>query len=317
MTTSDHNRARAAAPGIALLAATAAALIWANSPWHHAYDTVWHGWRHTAVNDGLMSVFFFGVGLEVMRELRRGELRDPAHATVPIVAALGGMAVPALLYIAIVPAHARHGWGIPMATDIAFALTVLSLAGGRRVPRAMRAFVLTLAVVDDIGAVIVIALVYRPSGLPVHPTLIAVALGMAVPLRLGGRLERRLAPWVSALILPVFALANAGVRLADTAVTRVTVAVAVALVVGKLVGVTAGSAFAAHQRMPGRLTPALNGRHVAGVGLVAGIGFTVALFVADLAFADPATTAAAKLGVLAGSLLAAGLATAYLRTTRF
>ena len=300
-------------PGLLLLAATAAALVWANSPWHASYETAWHGWRHTAVNDGLMSVFFFVVGLEVRRELTRGELRDRAHATVPVVAAIGGMAVPALLYLALAPAGSRHGWGIPMATDIAFALTVLNLAASRRAPSAMRAFLLTLAVVDDIGAVAVIAVAYHPPGLPVHPTLIAVVAGLAMPAALSGKLERALTPWTGLVVLPAFALANAGVRLAETSMSRVTLAVAAGLVVGKPIGAVAGAAFAAHERTPGRLTPALAAEHVAAVGLTAGIGFTVSLFIADLAFDDGATRAAAKLGVLLGSAAAGVLAAVFMR----
>jgi NhaA family Na+:H+ antiporter len=285
-------------PGLVLLAATAAALVWANSPWHHAYETAWHGWRHTAVNDGLMSVFFFVVGLEVRRHR--------SLAPGPVAAAVGGMVVPALLFLAVAPASARHGWGIPMATDVAFALAVLDAAGRRA--RALRPFLLTLAVVDDIGAVLVIALVYRPPGLPVHPTLLAVAIGLAFPPRRAGALERALTPWTTLVVLPLFALANAGVRLADTAVSRLTLAVALALAVGKPVGVVLGALAA--PRTPSR-------PHLLGVGLVAGVGFTVSLFVADLAYDRPSQRAAAKLGVLAGSAVAAAAAGAYNRRARF
>jgi NhaA family Na+:H+ antiporter len=285
-------------PGLVLLAATAAALAWANSPWHESYETVWHGWRHTAVNDGLMSVFFFVVGLELRRHR--------SLAVPPVAAAVGGMVVPALLFLALAPGDARHGWGIPMATDVAFALAVLDTAGHRA--RALRSFLLTLAVVDDIGAVLVIAVVYHPPGLPVHPTLLAVALGLAFPPRRAGALERALAPWTTLVVLPVFALANAGVRVADTAVSRLTLAVALALAVGKPVGVVLGTWAA--PRTPSR-------PHVLGVGLVAGIGFTVSLFVADLAYDDAGYRGAAKLGVLAGSAVAALASSAYNRRARF
>jgi NhaA family Na+:H+ antiporter len=288
-----------------LLAATVAALVWANSPWHVGYDTAWHGWRHHAVNDGLMSVFFLAVGCEVKRELTIGTLRDRAHATVPALAALGGMAVPALVYLA-VARHQPGGWGVPMATDVAFALAVLS-AAGPRVTRSMRAFLLTLAVVDDIGAVVVIALFYRPPGLPVHPTLLAVVLGLALPVRHAGRVERALGPWSALVVLPVFALANAGVRIVggDERIVAVTIGVAAGLVVGKVVGITGATALAVRLRL-GRLPADLGLGDVAAVGLIAGVGFTVALLVAGLAFpgSRPATTAA-KVGVLGGSALAA------------
>jgi NhaA family Na+:H+ antiporter len=356
--------------GLVLLAATVAALVWANSPWSGSYDDFWHhevtvgsgSWaiRESLghwVNDALMAVFFFVVGLEIKRELVRGELQDRRAAALPAIAALGGMVVPAVLYAIVVGGgEGGSGWGIPMATDIAFAVGVLALLGDR-VPRGIKVFVLTLAIVDDIGAIVVIAVFYA-SGLEggwllgalgglllvvgarrlgvhlpvayiplgaavwyctyrsgIHPTISAVALGLltpAVPVK--GRavleeLESRLHPWSSYFVIPIFALANAGVALnadgiADAAGSRVTWGIVVGLVLGKFVGVAGATVLGARSGV-GRLPSGVGTRHVLGAGAVAGIGFTVSLFVTGLAFDDPTLEAQAKIGILAGSLVAA------------
>lgn len=292
-------------PTVLLVSATAAALLWANSPWSTAYEDLWHGWAHTLVNDGLMSVFFLAIGIEVKRELAEGELRDRRHAAVPAIAAVGGMVVPAALYYAI----ARDGgWGVPMATDIAFAVGVVS-ALGRRVPRAVVVFLLTLAVVDDIGAIVVILLFYSEGG--IHPPLVAVAAGLLLPVRWTRAWERPLTRVSTLLVLPVFAFANAGVSLDGAAATPVTVGIVVGLVAGKTLGITA-AAWAAVRLGIGRLPDGATWRHLVGVGLVAGIGFTVSLFVAGLAYADPATVAEAKVGILAASSLAAAAGAVWL-----
>ncbi|MDI1449052.1 Na+/H+ antiporter NhaA [Polyangium sp. 6x1] len=396
-----------AASGILLLVAAAVALVWANSRWAESYFHLWHtplGIRVGAftfertlewfVNDGLMVIFFFVVGMEIRREIHHGELSTWRRAALPAAAALGGMLAPAALYLTLAGAPAtRSGWGVPMATDIAFAVGILTLLG-KRVPAALRVLLLALAVIDDLGAIVVIALFYSSgiaaSGLLVaaagfggllamqrfgvraklayvppalvvwggiyaagiHPTIAGVLVGLVTPVRawlgpdgfvVGVReeLERlgktppealsshalaetlrhvdvarreamspaesliaTLHPWVAFGIMPVFALANAGVRVTggslDPAAFRVLVAVMVGLVVGKPIGVLLASAIALRLRL-GTLPLGMRLRHLVVLGVVAGVGFTMALFIAQLAFSDASLLAAAKLGVLAAS----------------
>lgn len=401
------------AGGVVLLLATGVALIWANSAFSDAYEKLWktelslrvggfglsEDLRHW-VNDGLMAIFFFVVGLEIKRELVRGELREARKAALPVVAALGGMVVPAIIYLALngTGGQAGRGWGIPMATDIAFAVGVLALLGPR-VPSSLKVFVLSLAIADDIGAITVIAVFYSdgihllPLGLAVgllalvillrsirvwripvyvvlgvgvwlavlesgvHATIAGVALGLLTPvnpldpsrrsqIRLDGpeqestsethprwlretklslhasasvaeRLEHDLHPWTSYVIIPVFALANAGVSLSrgalfDALGSSVTLGVALGLVAGKIVGIT-GFSWAAHRLGLGSLPDGTTWPQLIGAAAIAGIGFTVALFIAGLAFEDAAIQAQAKVGILLGSLLAAGIGAIVLR----
>ena len=336
-----------AASGSALVLLALVALVWANSPARAGYESWWatglgpHDLRHW-VNDGLMALFFLVVGLEIKRELVVGELRDRRAA-----------AVPALLFLALVGGGARRGWGVPMATDIAFSLGVLGLLGSR-VPPGARVFLLALAIVDDLGAVAVIAVAYTSevdlrwlaggavavaavallrgrwwavlslgpaawwctSESGVHATVAGVALGLVIPVSRGERYEHRLHPFTSYLVVPVFALANAGVALTGTlgapGAGRVAAAIFVALVLGKLVGV-AGATWLCVRLRVGVLPPGLGAAHAAGIAATAGIGFTVSLFVVGLAYpAAPALAAGAKVGVLAASVAAAGLGAALL-----
>ena len=308
------------------------------------------------VNDGLMTLFFFVVGLEIKRELVVGDLRDRQTAALPVAAAIGGMVVPALIFVALNLGGAGiDGWAIPMATDIAFALAVLAIVGSKA-PKELKLFLLTLAIVDDIGAIVVIALFYgegidlrwlagtaavivvialmrlaavaHPAWyvLPgvalwivtfesgVHATIAGVILGLLTPTGpVGGRevltdLEDGLHPWSSFLVVPVFALANAGVVLdhasLEAAVTgTVAWGVLLGLVVGKPLGIMTASALAVRLRV-GVLPDGIRLRHLAGVSLIAGIGFTVSLFVADLAF-EGGLLGEAKVAILAASLVAA------------
>jgi Na+:H+ antiporter, NhaA family len=313
------------------------------------------------VNDGLMTLFFFVVGLEIKREIVAGELREPRRAMLPVIAAVGGMVVPALLYAAVnVGGDTLDGWAIPMATDIAFALGVVALLGPR-VPSELKLFLLTLAIVDDIGAIVVIALFYTDdvslgwlavavTGLglivllrrigawtvPLHlvigvgvwwaaeqsgvqATIAGVALGLLAPVT--DDLEERLHPWSSYLIVPIFALANAGLSLSASAVadalsSSVTIGVVLGLVVGKPVGIL-GATWIARRQGWGELAPGLRPLHVGGMGAVAGIGFTVSLFVTGLAFTDGTRMADdAKLGILVASLVAAAIGAAILSRPR-
>jgi NhaA family Na+:H+ antiporter len=346
-----------------VVVAVVAALIWANGPWRHSYHDVW-SWRvplgldrlhlrwtlEEWVNDSFMSVFFFVVGVEIKRELTTGHLRDRRAALLPALAALGGMAIPALLFRFVSdPAH-DHGWGIPMATDIALAVGMVALLGDR-LPRSMRVFLLALAVADDIGAIVVIAVFYggstrwgwlagavatvavaafavnrRVRWTPlyfvlaivgwyflvrsgVHPTLMGVAFGLIAPVGALEQLEHTWHPWSSFVIVPVFALANAGVELgfhaARSAVTsRLGIGIIVGLVVGKVIGIT-GVTYLVVRLGWSRLPDGATWRSVIGVALFGGIGFTVALFVSVLALPGYDSLEAAKLAVLIASCLAA------------
>jgi NhaA family Na+:H+ antiporter len=408
-----------ASSGILLLAAAVGALIWANVA-AGSYDRAWHTeltvgvgrWdisqdlRHW-VNEAAMAVFFFVVGLEIKREFVSGELREPRVAALPAIAAAGGMVLPALVYLAINGGGAgSRGWGIPMATDIAFAVGVLALVG-RGLPSSIRLFLLTLAIVDDIGAILVIAIFYSGSVAPaalataagllalmvllrriqvrsgplylllgagvwlavfesgVHATLAGVALAFVTPavaaqrpravsheahriadettddpnppdadasqwLHLAGlsreavsplaRLEHALHPWTSFLIVPAFALANAGVRLSaagleKASALKVAVGVLAGLVVGKTVGISLGAYLGDRSRLA-RLPRGTSMSSVVGAGSLGGIGFTVSLFIANLAFEDATLLDAAKLGILVGSLVSAVLGSAILVRSR-
>jgi NhaA family Na+:H+ antiporter len=334
------------AGGLVLLAAAAVALVTANSPAAGAYERLLterigpldvHGW----VAEGLMTVFFLVVGLELSRELTRGELRDRRTAALPVVAAVGGMVVPAALHVAwTFGTPGVRGFGIPMATDIAFAVGVVR-ALGRRSPPALVLFVLALAIVDDLGAIVVIAVAYadglRWAGLVaavaavagvrvarghplavvvlgaaawwglheagVHPALAGAAIGFAIPAPRADRYEDRLHPLSTFVVVPLFALASAGVVLEMPHGRGAAVAAGVAsgLVVGKPLGIVLAAWIAVRMRVA-RLPPDLTMRHIAGAGAVAGIGFTVALVVTDLAFIDrPEMAAAARLAVIAAA----------------
>jgi NhaA family Na+:H+ antiporter len=401
----------AASGGIVLLICTLLALLWANSPWGEGYIHLWEtdlafslGGTSLSegllewVNDGLMVIFFFVVGLEIKREITAGELATPKKAAMPIMAALGGMLVPAAFYMIFnLSGPGTSGWGIPMATDIAFTLGILALMG-KRVPLSLKVFFTALAIADDLGAVLVIALfytsdiswlalgvgalflaslftlnwarVYNPlpyallgiglwlsfleSG--VHPTIAGVLLAMTIPTRSppdtrgllaqavtvledfevsllqnrqidsrrqaavqsmetitdrmqspAQRLERDLGPWATYFILPVFALANAGVNLSLDSSSElfgpISLGIIAGLVLGKPVGITLFSWLAVRfglAEMPSNVT----WQQLFGASWLAGIGFTMSLFIANSAFEDPALLTQAKIGILAASILA-------------
>lgn len=408
-----------AAGGITLLVVTIIAIVWANSPFGHSYHRIFEGtdlaitlgtfgWTaHTVhwINDLLMAVFFFYVGLEIKREVLVGELRSPRKAAVPLFAALGGMVVPAGIYMAFnLGSDGSHGWGIPMATDIAFALGILALLGSK-VPNGLKVFLTTLAVADDLGALIVIALFYTESpnlgnlGLAflalgvmflmnrlgvrrplayliaggfvwwfihhsgVHATIAGVLTALSIPVKtlvdapkfsayvaqaatdfekaglhdegvilssdqqaiVQGvedacdnvqsplqSLEHTLNPWVAFLIVPVFALANAGVTLGEgvqsAALSRESIGIALGLVLGKPIGIMLAS-FIAVKAGFGALPANTTWGMVHGAAWLGGIGFTMSLFIANLAFIGDANAAeqltSAKIGVLCGSSVAA------------
>jgi NhaA family Na+:H+ antiporter len=405
--------ARETSGGILLLLCTLTALVWANSPWAQSYAALWHtpltvgvgGFTlshdlHFWVNDALMAIFFFVVGLEIKRELLVGELAQPRQAALPIAGAAGGVIAPALIYTAFnAGGPGAPGWGIPMATDIAFVIGVMALLGDR-VPLSLKVYLTALAIVDDIAAVLVIALFYTAQinaaalgtaavcvallvlanrlgvrhPLPyavigavlwfavlqsgVHVTIAGVVLAMTIPSRTVlapsdflshsravlahferaadnqsnvmrdeelqsaiealedscekvqpplHRLEHGLHPWVTFVIMPLFALANAGVafegRLASNPSQPVMLGVILGLVIGKPIGITLASWLAVRSRLAS-LPVGLSWSHIHGAGWLGGIGFTMSIFVAGLAFDNEGMLTFSKLGILAGSILA-------------
>lgn len=391
-----------ASAGLLLAGAALIAIIWANSPFSDSYFDLWntqaaieigdfaiHLTVKDWINDLAMVLFFFVAGLEIKRELTQGELRDPKQAALPIIAAIGGMIVPALIYTLLnAGGEGSKGWGIPMATDIAIVVGVVALLGNR-VPSWLRLFLLALAIVDDIGAILVIAVFYSEGvsfgwlaiaigavavaaairnsvgwvplyvilggicwlGLHeahVHPTLAGVAFGMLAPViprrndeyidaddlsrlrispiahRVSRQvresvsvvewLEHKLHPYSAFLIVPLFALANAGIKVPaseiDDALTNsVTWGVFLGLVVGKTIGISLATFLAVVLKI-GRLPEGVTARYVIGAGALGGIGFTVSLFVTELAFGEEAVGTDARLGVLMGSIVAAIIGTA-------
>jgi Na+:H+ antiporter, NhaA family len=385
-----------ASGGIVVVVAALAALVWANSPWQSSYETLWAtnvgavfgrfsfrmDLRHW-VNDGLMTIFFFVVGLEIKRELVEGELRDRRKAITPVVAAIGGMVAPALIFLAWTRGTPQaNGWGIPMATDIALAVGLLTLAGPR-IPSGAKLFLLALAIVDDLGVIVVIALFYGHGGrltllvvavgalvaamvfrrfgvtsfatyvmlgvvmwwalhgAGVHATIAGVAMGLLAPTRpfVGQNLvdveelvdvstvehamasayiarssvsvvewlEHRLHGWTSFVVVPIFAVANAGIPLSvsalrEAASARVTWGVATGLLVGKPLGILCATWLIVRVGA-GSLPEGTSWRSLIPAAIVAGVGFTVSLFVTELAFTGPVANKA-KIGVLTASITA-------------
>ncbi len=393
------------ASGAILLAGGAGvALIWANSPWSQSYEDLWNARAaisvagHTLdldlrhwINDGLMTIFFLVVGLEIKREVTDGHLASRRAALLPGAAALGGMLAPALVYLAIAGTSAPRGWAIPMATDIALAVGVLAVAGSR-IPASLRAFLLGLAIVDDIGAIIIIAAVYSTGVMfgwlaaaavgvavtvavdllgvhstwvyvavggavwfslheaGIHPTIAGVVMGLLAPssprlnpdlidsdeltdlsdagaahgtsnLAKGSVsvvewLQHVLHPWTSYVIVPLFALANSGIAIsADGLRNAVHSPITWGVLFGLLVGKPIGVVIATRATVRANLADVPEGavaRQIVGIGAAAGIGFTVAIFITELAFTDPVEQSNAKLAVLVASVLAAAGSSAIL-----
>ncbi|MEO8467049.1 MAG: Na+/H+ antiporter NhaA [Gammaproteobacteria bacterium] len=345
------------ASGLILVLATICALAWANSPWSGSYQALWHSPSvHFLVNDMLMTLFFLIVGLEIRREVSEGALSSLSAAALPLAGALGGVVAPAAIYLLVnTDPAAREGWAIPTATDIAFAVGVLALLG-KRVDPALRAFLLALAIADDVAAILIIAFFYSggisvlglglaaiglagllllrrfrvrhvtaylAAGLvlwlglltaSVHPVLAGVLVGMFMPDPPANTLEHRIHPWVAYGAMPLFALANAGISLTGLDVQSdasllLVAGIVLGLVVGKPAGIVAATAIAVRLGWC-RLPTGVTWSGIFLIGLFAGIGFTMSIFIATLAFPEPAMLAAAKFGVLAGSVVAAVLALA-------
>lgn len=366
--------------GILLICAAALALGLSNSALAPEYDALFHaplGWTpvakldtlHLWINDAAMAVFFFVVGLEIKREILDGELSSPARRRLPVAAALAGMAAPALIYLAVAGTTLplQRGWAIPAATDIAFAMGVVGLLGNR-VPAPLRLFLLTVAIVDDLGAVTIIAVFYTAQlklgwlaaaivvlagmialnlvrisrRLPflllagtlwfcvlhsgIHPTIAGVLAAFTIPLRIGRtgdsmllRLEHALVPWSGFVIVPLFGFANAGVSLAGIGFSGLFAAlplgIALGLFIGKQMGIFLALVVAKWTGFA-ELPTGTTWLQAWGMAALAGIGFTMSLFIGALAFPrHPLLVEEAKLGVLAGSLASALLGYAILRLT--
>ncbi|MFC3560243.1 Na+/H+ antiporter NhaA [Pedobacter jamesrossensis] len=410
--------------GIVLLISVVIAILWANSPFHEFYEHLWHinftiGFDkfllshplHIWINDGLMAIFFFVIGLELKREFMEGELSSLQKASLPMSAALGGMLVPAVIYFLINKGtNADHGWGIPMATDIAFALALLSMAS-KHIPVSVKIFLSALAVADDLGAVLVIAFFYTDQ---INFVPLAVGAGFLILLMVGNRMgirstifylllgicvwigfllsgvhatiagvlvaftipavtrideqiyssnlrklsydfeadipergtlitplqnktiqkvktlsmaaetplqtiEHALHPWVAFGIMPLFALANAGIVITSdffsSLINPVSIGVAAGLIIGKFTGILLFCWVMVRFRIS-NLPEGANWKHIAGVALLAGIGFTMSLFISGLAFKNPAFIVQAKYGILIASIIAGVLGTVVLKRIR-
>jgi len=356
-----HSRSAEIFGGVALLAAAGFALCWANSPWsapYFAFRRVLHG----GVDDGLMTLFFLSAGLEIRRELLTGSLAHSGAAALAVLAAFGGVVVPAVIFLLFnSSAPARNGWAVPAATDIAFAVGVLALLG-RRIPAGVRVLLLAVAMADDFMAIVVIAVGYshgvtrgglllaaaaltptvllrrfgaqRPIvylvpalilwvGLyhaHIEPAICGALVGLLAPIRPGfERLEARLGPWVAFGVMPLFALVNAGVDLGsldvhDPTVVQVSLGIVLGLVVGKPIGILIMAASCVKLRFAS-LPADIDGYGLCLVSLLAGIGFTMATLMANLAFPDPRLLDAAKTGIVLGGPIsaAAGLGFGYAR----
>lgn len=367
-----------ASAGVLLIIVAAAAMLAANSPFSAEYRELFQGelsWTpipklndlHLWINDGLMAIFFFVVGLEVKREMVSGQLSDPSARTLPMVAAAAGMGAPAIVYMIVSGGgEYTNGWAIPAATDIAFAMGVLGLLGNR-VPASLRLFLLTVAIVDDIGAVVVIAVFYTPTikliwliasmavlaamiGLNrfrvssftpyillslvlwycvlntgVHATIAGVLAALTIPLRrrdgnsMLEKLEHGLAPWSAYLVVPVFGFANAGVSLSGIGVEALfdplPYAIAAGLVIGKQVGIFS-TVFILDKTGIAKRPENASWPEIWGISILCGIGFTMSLFIGELAFPDNRLLIEeAKIGILCGSAISAILGFIVLRLT--
>ena len=372
------------ASGLVLLIAALLALLASNTPLAPLYDILLKtpveirvGALHLAkplllwINDGLMAIFFLVVGAEIKRELIEGELSSVKRAALPAIAAVGGMVVPAVLYIAYIGLSGGHpdmlaGWAIPSATDIAFALAALSVIG-RRVPASLKVFLLALAIIDDLGAIVIIAIFYTSELSPlalglaaavlalmfllnrlgvtsvapyavlgvilwvlvlksgVHATLAGVATALAIPLK--GKdgasplkhVEHSVHPWSAFLVMPLFGFANAGLNLSGIGLQHlfhgVASGIAVGLFLGKQIGVF-GFTWLAVRLGLGERPPGVTWGGICGVSFLAGIGFTMSLFIGTLAWDDGSHAAEIRLGVLEGSLLSAVAGIAILLATQ-
>ena len=310
--------AREVAGGIFLCSAALIALIAANSPISDSYLSLAESSSHF-VNEFLMAIFFFLVGLEIKREFIFGELREPKKAALPIIAALGGMIVPAIIWALFTSGGA--GWAIAMPTDIALALGALALLGSR-VDTSLKIFLLTLAISDDLFSIIVLGTFYSSSlsFIKIASTIGAVVLAFLIPARDSKKLDRLIEfihPWSAFLIVPLFALVNIGVVIEfDTLGTTLTSPIALALIIGRPIGKLIGITFFAWLAVKlkvAQMPASLSFKEIAGAGALAGMGLTVSLFIAELALDNPASLDQVRVGLIVGAIISALLGIAILR----
>lgn len=311
-----------AAGGILLCIAALVALIAANSPIAHSYQSLAQSSSHF-VNEILMSIFFFLVGLEIKREFLFGEMRNPKNAALPVIAAIGGMAIPAIFWALFT--SGAPGWAIAMPTDIALSLGALALLGSR-IDTSLKIFLLTLAIADDLFSIIILGIFYSNglSAIKIASTIGAVLLAFIIPQGKKLTLDRLIElihPWSAFLIVPLFVLANLGVHidfasLGETITSPVSLALIVGRPIGKLIGITV-FAYLAVKLNVANMPRVLSFKEIAGAGALAGMGLTVSLFIADLAIDDAATLDQVKVGLIIAALISAVLGLAILRKFSF
>ena len=307
--------------GLALVGACAISLIFANSPLHESYESIFEPF-HKFINEGLMAVFFFLVGLEIKREFAEGEFKNPKNAALPVLAAIGGMAVPALIFaIYNSDGSASHAWAIAMPTDIALALGALALLGSR-IDSSLKIFLLTLAIADDLFSIIVLGIFYSSgiSAIKIASTIGAVLLALAIPCGkkiTTTKLINWLHPYSAFAIIPLFALANIGVRidfstLGQTISSPIASGLIVGRVLGKIIGITLFAWLAIQLKIANKPL-SLSFKEIAGAGALAGMGLTVSLFIADLALTSATDLAQVKVGLIFAALISAILGISILR----
>ena len=307
--------------GVALVIACAIALIFANSPLRGSYESFFSPF-HNFINEGLMAIFFFLVGLEIKREFAQGEFKNPKNAVLPVIAALGGMALPALIFATLNSSgSASSAWAVAMPTDIALALGALALLGSR-IDSSLKIFLLTLAIADDLFSIIILGIFYSSgiSAIKIASTIGAVLLALALP---SGkkitttRLINWIHPYSAFIIIPLFALANIGVyvdlsTLKETITSPIATGLIWGRIIGKIVGVTLFAWLAIQLKFA--IKPAsLSYKEIAGAGALAGMGLTVSLFIADLALTSPQDLAQVKVGLIVAALISALIGLAILR----
>lgn len=309
------------AGGVALVAAAVVALLFANSPLRQGYADFWRPGQ-AFIGEALMSIFFFLVGLEIKREFVTGDLRNPKSAALPIIAALGGMITPAVIYMAINHGGSgMRGWAVPMPTDIALSIGALSLLGTKIDP-AIKIFLLTLAIADDLGSLIVMGLFYSSGISPykILATFGAVFLAWILPTgkRLStDRLISLIHPWSSFVVIPIFVLANLGISIdfrhfVESLSSPVAAGIIFGRVIGKLVGITFFAWLAVKIGLA-KLPDSMSMKHIAGVGGLAGMGLTVSLFIAELAISSPTQMAQIKIGLIVAAIVSGLLGLTMLR----
>lgn len=311
------------AGGIVLVISAFIALLFANSPFKESYAAFWHP-GEAFIGEGLMSIFFFLVGLEIKREFVNGELRDPKKAALPILGAIGGMLTPALIYLLLNHGgDGARGWAIPMPTDIALSIGALALLGSRVHP-SLKIFLLSLAIADDLGSILVLGIFYSHgiSPIKIASTIGAVLLAWILPTSARFSLDRLIDwihPWSSFLVIPVFALANIGVTIDTSSLqtfitSPISVGIIIGRVAGKFIGITLFAWLAVRIGIA-KMPDGIRMQEIAGVAALGGMGLTVSLFIAELALASPTQLSQVKTGLIISAVLSGFIGLGILRST--